>query len=209
MSQQTVLLAGQWRAAKSSSSFHAENPTNGEKLPGEFPVSTWADCDAALNAAAEAAAILRNTPPEQLAKFLTRFAERIEARKTELVETAHAETALPKSPRLGDVELPRTTGQLRQAAAAALDGSWAMPVIDAKLNIRSRLEPLGPVLIFGPNNFPFAFNGVSGGDFAAAIAAGNPVIAKAHPCHPATTKLLAEEAFAAVKESGQIGRAHV
>ena len=202
MSQQTVLLAGQWRAAKSSSSFHAENPATSEKLPGEFPVSTWADCDAALNAAAEAATILRNSPPEQLAKFLMRFAERIEARKSELVETAHAETALPKSPRLAEVELPRTTNQLRQAAAAALEGSWAMPVIDAKLNIRSRLEPLGPVLIFGPNNFPFAFNGVSGGDFAAAIAAGNPVIAKAHPCHPATTKLLAEEAFAAVKESG-------
>jgi NADP-dependent aldehyde dehydrogenase len=59
---------------------------------------------------------------------------------------------------------------------------------------------LGPVLVFGPNNFPFAYNGVAGGDFAAAIAAGNPVIAKAHPCHPGTTKLLAEEAFAAVGE---------
>jgi len=58
------------------------------------------------------------------------------------------------------------------------------------------------VLVFGPNNFPFAYNGIAGGDFAAAIAAGNPVIAKAHPCHPATTKLLTEEAFAAVTETG-------
>ncbi len=202
MSQSPVLLAGQWRAAKSSASFHAENPATGEKLPAEFPVSTWADCDAALNAAAEAAAILRTIPPEQLAKFLTRFAERIEARKVELVEAAHAETALPKSPRLGDVELPRTTNQLRQAAAAAPDGSWALPTIDAKLNIRSMLAPLGPVFCIGPNNFPFAYNGVAGGDFAAAIAAGNPVIAKAHPCHPLTTKLLAEEAFAALGETG-------
>jgi len=145
---------------------------------------------------------LRATTPEQIAKFLTRFAERIEARKSEIVETAHAETALPKSPRLMEVELPRTTGQLRQAAAAALEGSWALPTIDTKLNIRSFLGPLGPVLVFGPNNFPFAYNGVAGGDFAAAIAAGNPVIAKAHPCHPNTTRLLAEEALAALGESG-------
>ena len=188
--------------AKAGSSFRAENPATGEKLSAEFPVSTWADCADALDAACAAAAVLRTVPPEQIAKFLTRFAERIEARKTELVETAHAETALPKAPRLADVELPRTTNQLRLAAAAAIDGSWAMPVIDAKLNIRSILASLGPVLIFGPNNFPYAYNGVAGGDFAAAIAAGNPVIAKAHPCHPATTKLLAEEALAAVGETG-------
>jgi alpha-ketoglutaric semialdehyde dehydrogenase len=202
MSQSPVLLAGQWRAAKSSAIFQAANPATGEKLAGEFPVSSWPDCEAALDAAADAAVVLRTIPPEQIAKFLTRFAERIEARKADLVDMAHVETALPKAPRLGEVELPRTTNQLRQAAAAAIDGSWAMPVIDAKLNIRSMLAPLGPVLIFGPNNFPFAYNGVAGGDFAAAIAAGNPVIAKAHPCHPATTKLLAEEAFAAVGETG-------
>jgi len=196
-----ILIAGQWRAAKSSGTFHAENPATGEKLPDEFPISTWADCDDALNAAAEAANILRATPPEQIAKFLMRFAERIEARKNEIVETAHAETALPKAPRLADVELPRTTGQLRQAAAAALEGSWALPTIDMKLNIRSTLAPLGPVLVFGPNNFPFAYNGICGGDFAAAIAAGNPVIAKAHPCHPNTSRLLAEEAIAAVRET--------
>ena len=202
MSQQPVLIAGQWRAAKSSASFHAENPSTGEKISGEFPVSNWADCDAALSAAAAAGDVLRVTPPRQLATFLTRYAERIEARKTEIVEAAHAETALPKSPRLGDVELPRTTNQLRQAAAAALDGAWALPVIDAKLNIRSMLAPIGPVLCIGPNNFPFAYNGVAGGDFAAAIATGNPIIAKAHPCHPLTTKLLAEEAFAALGETG-------
>ncbi len=82
------------------------------------------------------------------------------------------------SPRLADVELPRTTGQLRQAADAALEGSWALPTIDTKNQIRSCFEPIGPVVVFGPNNFPFAFSGVAGGDFAAAIAAGNPVIGK-------------------------------
>ena len=199
---QPVLIAGQWRSAVSGGTFRAENPATGDTLPDEFPVSSWADCAAALNAAAGAAGILRVSPPEPIAAFLTRFAERIEARKTELVEIAHAETGLPKTPRLADVELPRTTGQLRQAAAAALDGSWAMPVIDAKLNIRSRLEPIGPVWVFGPNNFPFAFNSVAGGDFAAAIAGGNPVIAKANTSHPGTSRLLAEEAFSAVMEAG-------
>lgn len=86
-------------------------------------MSAWSDCDAALDAATHAAAALRNISPAQIAQFLTRFAERIEARKSELVEIAHAETGLPKAPRLAEVELPRTTGQLRQAAAATLEGS--------------------------------------------------------------------------------------
>jgi NADP-dependent aldehyde dehydrogenase len=196
-----VLIAGQWRAAQSSGTFRSENPATGETLPGEYPVSAWADCNAALDAATEAANTLRAVPREQIAEFLTRFAERIETRKTQLVEMAHAETGLPKSPRLADVELPRTTGQLRQAAAATLEGSWAMPTIDTKLNIRSLLAPLGPVWVFGPNNFPFAYNGVAGGDFAAAIAAGNPVIGKGNTSHPGSSRLLAEEAFTAVTES--------
>ncbi|MBC8096722.1 MAG: aldehyde dehydrogenase (NADP(+)) [Akkermansiaceae bacterium] len=202
MSLQPVLIAGQWRASQSTGTFRGENPATGEMLPTEFPVSAWADCDAALNAAAQAAENLRHTSPEKIAQFLTRFAERIEARKTELVEIAHLESALPKAPRLGDVELPRTTSQLRQAAAAALEGSWAQPTIDTKLNIRSVLEPIGPVCVFGPNNFPFAFNSAAGGDFVAAIASGNPVIAKANTSHPGTTQLLAEEAFTALTESG-------
>ena len=202
MTPQPVLIAGEWRAANATATFQAENPATGEKFPEAFPISTWADCEAALDAAAGAAKILRTVPPEQIAKFLTRYAERMDARKAELAEVASAETALAKTPRLTDVEIPRTTNQLRQAAAAAIEGTWAMPVIDAKLNIRSILAPVGPVLVIGPNNFPFAYNGAAGGDFAAAIAAGNPVIAKAHPCHPRTSQMLAEEAFAAVKETG-------
>jgi NADP-dependent aldehyde dehydrogenase len=197
-----VLIAGAWRAAASSGTFHGENPATGEALTDVFPISAWADCDAALDAAAEAADALRRTPPEKIAGFLTRFAERIEGRAAELVEAARAETGLARKPRLADVELPRTTGQLRQAAAAATEGSWAMPTIDTKLGIRSMLAPIGPVWVFGPNNFPFAFNSVSGGDFVAAIATGNPVIAKANSSHPNTTRLLGEEAFEALRESG-------
>jgi alpha-ketoglutaric semialdehyde dehydrogenase len=197
-----VLIAGQWRAAKATGTFHAENPATGEALEDEFPVSAWEDVDAALTAAAEAMPAMRATPPERLARFLTRLAERIEARAEEIVTQAHEETGLARAPRLAEVELPRTTGQLRQAAHSALEGSWALPTIDTKLNIRSYLAPLGPVWVFGPNNFPFAFNSAAGGDFAAAIASGNPVIAKANSSHPGTTRLLAEEAAAAAQDSG-------
>jgi len=196
-----VLIAGQWRAARATGAFRAEKPATGEALPDEYPVSAWEDVDAALTAASEAMPVLRGTPPEGLARFLSRYAERIESRADEIVGLAHLETALPRSPRLADVELPRTTNQLRQAAQAAAEGSWALPTIDTKLNIRSYYAPLGPVWVFGPNNFPLAFNSAAGGDFAAAIAAGNPVIAKANTSHPGTTRLLAEEALLAARDA--------
>ncbi|RPI85248.1 MAG: aldehyde dehydrogenase (NADP(+)), partial [Planctomycetaceae bacterium] len=140
-------------------------------------------------------------PGERFASFLERYADRIDAKAAELVALANAETALPVEPRLAKAELPRTTNQLRQAAAAAREGTWLRPIIDSKANIRSIFGPLGPVVVFGPNNFPFAFNGISGGDFAAAIAAGNPVIAKGHSSHPGTTRLLAIEADEAARET--------
>lgn len=202
MTRHRVLIGGQWRHAHAAGSFNAENPALGERLPDEYPISEWADCDEALAAATLAAAVLRAEGPEKRAAFLDAFAARIEARRDELVDMAHAETGLPRKPRLAEVELPRTVGQLRQGASAARDLSWALPTIDTKLNIRSVLAPIGPVWVFGPNNFPFAFNSVAGGDFVAAIAAGNPVIAKANTSHPGTTRLLAEEAFKALIEAG-------
>ncbi len=202
MEVQPVLVAGEWRKAAATSTFSAENPTTGKMLDAKFPVSGWEDCDAALAAAAGAAKELRSVPAERLAEFLELYAGEIEKHSAALVEIAHVETGLPVSPRLRDVELPRTTTQLRQGAAAAREGSWARVVIDTKNNIRSHYAPIGPVVIFGPNNFPFAFNAVSGGDLAAAVAAGNTVIAKGHPFHPGTTKLLAECAFAALKRAG-------
>jgi 2,5-dioxopentanoate dehydrogenase len=202
MPTQNILIDGVWREADCIEVFKAANPATGAELPDEYPVSQWPDCETALAAAAKASLMLREVSGETLSRFLIRFAERIEQRSIEVVEMAHAETGLAIEPRLATIELPRTTGQLRQAAKAALEGSWALPTIDAKLNIRSCHAPIGPVCTFGPNNFPFAYNGVAGGDFAAAIAAGNPVIAKAHPSHPGTTRLLAEEAFAAINEAG-------
>ncbi len=197
-----ILIDGTWQAASAAGSFNAHNPGTGERLRREFPVSSWPDCDRALQAAVEAAQILRKLPGEQIADFLASYADNIVARTDEIVQLAHEETALPLTPRLRDAELPRTATQLRQAATAAREGSWAQPILDTKSNIRSHFAPIGPVVIFGPNNFPLAFNGISGGDFAAAIAAGCPVIAKAHPLHPATTKALAECAAKALASSG-------
>lgn len=202
MSRHSVLIDGQWHASVGSQSFRAVNPATREPLLDEYPVSPWIEVERAIQAASCAAAQVRNFSGERFANFLERFADRIEARAAEFIATAHQETALPVEPRLKLAELPRTTNQLRQAAAAARDGSWAQLTIDSKANIRSRLAAIGPVTVFGPNNFPFAFNSAAGGDFAAAVAAGNPVIAKGHSSHPSTTRLFAEEAFIAVNEVG-------
>ncbi|MGD0442732.1 MAG: aldehyde dehydrogenase (NADP(+)) [Edaphobacter sp.] len=194
-----VLIDGEWRTADAEGTFHAENPATGNTLPVAFPISRWPDCDLALTAATKAADELRTIDPSKIAGFLEAYAGNIEAAAPAIVAAAAEETALPVTPRLKDVELPRTTNQLRQAAAAAREESWRNATLDLEKNIRSCFAPIGPVIVFGPNNFPFAFNGVSGGDFAAAIAAGNPVIAKAHPLHPNTTRLLAEQALRAVE----------
>lgn len=196
-----VLINGKWRTANFSSMFASYDPAAAAPIGIEYPVSTWDDCDEALTAASIAFQELRELPAAKIADFLDAFAARIEAAKESLVDMANRETALPKNPRLEGNELPRTTSQLRQAAIAARDGGWALPTIDTKLGLASQLEAIGPVVVFGPNNFPFAFNSVAGGDFAAAIAAGCPVIAKANTSHPATTELLAREAFAAVEET--------
>jgi len=203
MSLRPVLIDGEWRPSAASGSFSAIDPATGTPLPDHYPVSSFADLDQALHAAARLVDQHPSLDPERLAGFLEAFAGRLEACRQEAVAMAQRETALPAEPRLGSVELPRTTDQLRQAAAACRDRSWCRATIDCARNLRSMYGSLGgPVVIFSPNNFPFAFNSIAGGDFAAAIAAGNPVIAKANPGHPGTTRILAEAAFAALVESG-------
>ncbi len=200
---QPVLIAGQWRPSNHTGSFSPLNPSTRQPTGEVFPVSSLEEVEEVIEAAARASEALLGVAPEARARFLERFADRIEARRVEIVAMAHAESGLPIKPRLDEVELPRTTGQLRQAAAAARQASWTLPTIDTKAGIRAMLAPLeGGVVVFGPNNFPMAFNSVAGGDFAAAIAAGNPVIGKANSSHPGTSRLLAEEALAALVETG-------
>ncbi|MGC4042816.1 MAG: aldehyde dehydrogenase (NADP(+)) [Armatimonas sp.] len=199
-----VLIHGSWRAAEApTGSFSGVNPATGETLEDRYPISSRADIDAVLAAAEEAAPKLRALTPEAIAAFLEDYAARIEANREAITEAANAETGLPVEPRLNSVELPRTTNQLRLAAKAARERSWTRPIIDTTAGIRSMHEPLGgAALVFGPNNFPFAFNAISGGDFAAAIAARCPVIAKVHTSHPTTSRLMAECAHEAAQAQG-------
>ena len=200
---QPVLIDGTWTESDSVSTFTPVNPLTKEPTNELYPVSSIKDVETAIESAAEASDNLLGLGPTSIADFLECYADRIEARRSDLVDMAHIETSYPKETRLDGIELPRTVNQLRQAANAARNRSWISPTIDTQTNIRSMYAALeGGVVVFGPNNFPFAFGSISGGDFAAAIAAGNPVIAKANSSHPGTTRLFAEEALEAVKDSG-------
>ncbi|MEE2681508.1 MAG: aldehyde dehydrogenase family protein [Planctomycetota bacterium] len=198
---------GRWESSESGHrSFQSCDPCTGVHHPELFPVSSWRDLERMAEAASVAARELRTVDPLRIGRFLEHFADLIERDAERITTTAASETGLPAETRLLGIELPRTTAQLRAAAEAARDctqASWRQPRIDEASNIRSILEPLGgAVLVIGPNNFPLAFNAISGGDFAAAIAAGNPVISKGHPAHPMTTLLLARCAVEALEESG-------
>jgi 2,5-dioxopentanoate dehydrogenase len=203
-SLQHVLIGGEWRAPLDPvGSFRAENPTRALAIGPAFPVSGAADLEAAISAAVAVADEMAAMPVERIADFLDAYAAAIDADADTLVALAHAETALPAEPRLRSVELPRTSNQLRQAAKAVRDYAWTDPVIDTQNGLRAHRAPLNkPVLVFGPNNFPFAFNAIAGSDFASAIAARNPVIAKAHPSHPATSQRLAQLAHDALLKAG-------
>jgi alpha-ketoglutaric semialdehyde dehydrogenase len=201
---QPVLVAGGWRdSVEPVGSLGAHDPATGEPIGELYPVSSRREVEQALVAAIGAAEAMASADPARIAGFLDAYADAIEANADALVEIAHRETGLPKTPRLRDVELPRTTGQLRQAARAVWQWSWAHPVIDTATGLRAMFGPLSkPVVVFGPNNFPFAFNAIAGSDFASAIAARAPVIAKVHPLHPGTSLLLARIAHQALLESG-------
>lgn len=180
----------------SGETFRARNPMTGEALLPEFYSAANEEVDAAVRLADEALANYSRVPGRQRGKFLRTIASNLEAISAEIIERCGFETALPEA-RLKS-ELARTCGQLRMFAQHVEDGSWAMARIDRadfertplpKPDIRSLLRPLGPVVVFGASNFPLAFS-VAGGDTASALAAGNPVIVKAHPAHPGTGELV-------------------
>lgn len=206
MTVQPVLVAGAWRQSSHQvSTFSAVDPSTGEALTDVYPVSGLREVNDACEAGRLAAVALRALADREarIAAFLEDYATAIEANGDALAEMATRETAYPVTPRLKGVELPRTTNQLRQGAAAVRSRSWCLATIDTKANIRSAYAALGgPVVVFGPNNFPFAFNSIAGGDFVAAIAAGNPVIGKANTSHPGTSRLFAELAFTAAQANG-------
>lgn len=141
------------------------------------------------------------------AAFLDAIAEAIEARREALVAIAGSETNLPQARLNG--EISRTTGQLKLFGQLLREGSWVEAAIDtadptrtpARPDIRKMLVPLGPVVVFGASNFPFAFS-TAGGDTASALAAGCPVILKAHSAHAQTSALVFEAIQEAIKTAG-------
>ncbi len=144
--------------------------------------------DRAARAAADAFATYGRLGGKRKGELLRAIAARLEANGEEIVRLANEETSLGV-PRLQG-ELVRTCNQLRMFAALVEEGSWVDARIDhAKVDVRSMLRPLGPVAVFGASNFPLAFS-VAGGDTASALAAGCPVIVKAHPAHPKTSGLV-------------------
>jgi 2,5-dioxopentanoate dehydrogenase len=194
-----ILVDGEWQVADAVSTYRAVNPATGEAFGESFAVSSWADVDAVLTHAQHAGPFA--DAPDRAA-FLERYAELIEQSAAALAAVAETETGLPAEGRFKNVEIPRTCNQLRQAAAAARSRNWQNATIDTKLNIRSCLGSIGPVVIFGPANFPFAYNAIAGGDFASAIAAGNVVVGRAHPSHPNTTYALARLLMQAAHDVG-------
>lgn len=188
--------------------FTAYNATTGAALEPVYADATPAEIEAAAEKARRAYPVFADTPPSIRADLLAAIALNLEARSEAWIERAHLETGLPISRLQG--ECLRTVGQLRLFAAVARDASWSGVRIDLadatrkpgpRPDLRRMLRALGPVAVFGASNFPFAFS-VAGGDTASALAAGNPVVVKAHPAHPGTSDIAAEAIRAAVAAAG-------
>lgn len=170
--------------------------------------ATQAEVDAAALAAAESAGRFGRTGPEARAGFLRTIAEELVGLGDAWLDRAGIETGLPRG-RL-ESERSRTANQMRMFADLVEEGSWVDARIDHALpdrqplprpDIRRMLHPLGPVAVLGASNFPLAFS-VAGGDTASALAAGCPVVVKAHPSHPGTSELAARAILTAAATAG-------
>jgi alpha-ketoglutaric semialdehyde dehydrogenase len=201
------LIIGFERVA-TGESFRAVNPVDGASLPTEFSIAGQAEVDRACALSHSAFDTFRRADLELRAKFLETCALKLLDLGEELIVRAQQETGLPQARLEG--ERARTVGQLRLFAAVIRRADWLDLRIDRALperkplpraDLRLRKIPLGPVVVFGASNFPLAFS-AAGGDVASALAAGCPVIVKAHPSHPGTSELAAGAISAAAQECG-------
>ena len=195
-------------SSESSHSFKSFVPSTGAELPEQFYCATSGEVNRAMELAQKAFLSYSQVPSEKRAEFLIAITEEILATGDALLERANLETGLPFARLQG--ERTRTINQLTQFAELILDGSWVEASIDTaipdrspipKPDIRKKLVPIGPVIVFGSSNFPFAYS-VAGVDTGPALAAGNPVIVKAHPAHPGVCDLTAQAIVAAAKRTG-------
>ena len=186
----------------------AVNPASGQKLEPGFHAPSATEVDKAVELAGQAFPVYSALSGKERAGFLRKIAEEIEAVADDIAERGPLETGLPE-PRMRG-ETARTTGQLRLFAALLEEGSWVDARIEhaqpdrepiPKPDLRSMQRPLGPVAVFCASNFPLAFS-VAGGDTASALAAGCPVLVKAHSSHPGVAEIVADCVLRAAEATG-------
>ncbi len=197
------LIAGEWIGADTT---FASEPAHGPSH--DFSVGTAAMIDNAVEAAESAFATFGWSSRTERAALLRKIADEIDARGDAITEIGTQETGLPEARLQG--ERGRTVGQLRLFADHIEAGNYldmrhdpAMPDRTPlpRPDLRMIQRPLGPVAVFGASNFPLAFS-VAGGDTAAALAAGCPVVVKGHSAHPGTGEIVAQAIDAAIKATG-------
>jgi NADP-dependent aldehyde dehydrogenase len=199
---------GNKRSSGTKSSGQAINPANGSKLEPTYLAPSNEEVERAAQLAAAAFPIFSAMPGTERASFLREIAAEIEAVVEQIAARGPLETGLPEARMRG--ETGRTVGQLRLFAGLLEEGSWVDARIEyanpdrqplPKVDIRSMLRPLGPVAVFCASNFPLAFS-VAGGDTASALAAGCPVIVKAHSSHPGVAEIIGGCVLRAAKTTG-------
>ena len=200
-------IAGQ-RCAAGTVRLQSLDASTGEALPYSFIQATEAEVDAAAMAASTAFATYRSLPATRRAEFLEAIADEIDALGDDFVAIVCRETALPAGRIQG--ERGRTSGQMRLFASVLRRGDFYGARIDQALPDRQPLPRadlrqwrigVGPVAVFGASNFPLAFS-TAGGDTASALAAGCPVVFKAHSGHMATADLVAQAIERAATRTG-------
>jgi acyl-CoA reductase-like NAD-dependent aldehyde dehydrogenase len=203
-----VSLVGGLPSGNGRSRFHAVEPRTGLRRNLAFIEATEAEVAESVSLASASFETLAEIPASALADLLERIGENLVAMSDRLIAVAEAETGLARPRLLG--EHARTCHQLLAFAHVIRAGQHHDPIIDTAVpdatpapvpDLRRVSIPTGPVAVFSASNFPFAFS-VAGGDTASALAAGCPVIVKAHPSHPETSELAAFAVLDAVAALG-------
>ncbi len=201
-------LVGESTSNCGGAAFRSRNPITGDEFGPLFYEASPEEIDKALHLAADAFPAYQALSPHQRAIFLETIAGEIDALGDQLIETAQAETGYPGT--RCESERSRATMQAHQFASLLREGSWVDARIDLpnparkplpKPDVRSLMRPIGPVVVFGASNFPIAIS-VVGADTISALAAGCPVVVKAHPAHPATCELAARAILSAATKCG-------
>jgi len=195
-------------SAKGTKTYTTFNPQTSTENAAIFTEATSDEINEATRLATEAFEVYRKKSGNEKATFLKAIADEIEALEDTLTTVYTSESGLPAGRALG--ERGRTVGQLRAFAAHLEEGSWVAASIDTaqpdrkpipKVDLRKMNVPLGPIVVFGASNFPLAFS-TAGGDAAAALAAGCPIIVKSHPMHAGTGELVASAVIKAAEKTG-------